>query len=639
MITRLICCTLLLFISFQSSADGRKGTYIWPAYNQISVPDSLKNESAFFISNVTTIDFMESFETEVIIFKRVYINSEEAAEKYSKKDIFIGHSGYISMLAARTIKKDGRTIELNNRQIIETSSEKKNKYGTETTVRRIQLIYPEVEIGDVVDLAYQIDIDHYIYSDLMYLEDEIPSLYSRITLRNLSMLDITSYSLNNMPKRISKTNAGMKTISWEKRGVSSIKTDYFNALAADAPCLVFVLWKRGEPLGYEAIYGFDVQDYPKNYDLLSSIQDHLIENGVFSSDDNQFVQLKKMIHYFENEFSWNTKDGIHKRETTKFLYNKKVDRKLFLRYVMKFLRENRIEYMRGFSKSLLNGKFDHGVVSLEQLSQRFLLINDEEGQLHFLFPPRGEGQFYYLDEIPFYLEGNESVALAGERGLLKERSMVALPESSAKNNRQISNMLIDVKVADSIICTLKRKDIFSGHYSFLTRDENSSIWLEELNIADDSVDLKPSSTKEFYPYDVEYNQENVPINILERLDDSLAWLNTSDLLPLGIYQGDELNADYGNHLILPFLKQTEILIYLKSNTPIALAENESELSFKNAIGSIKVNIYQMDELVLKINYSIAINQRYIVGEEAILEFKELIQKYSEIVSKKWVLKV
>jgi len=220
--TNLILPLIVAFpLILNAQKNGKRGNSKWPALQEVVIPDSLKDEPAIYTLNTTTIDFLESYETEVVVYKRIYVNSEKTAEEMNQKELFVSNGGRITMLQARTVKKDGSIVELDGEQIIETKSVQKNKYGTDVQ-RRIQLIYPNVEKGDIIDLAYERSMKGYIFSDLMFLEGDLPSLHTKISLRNISMLDLTVYNLHGMPATKRSLEGGVETISWEKFGVEKM---------------------------------------------------------------------------------------------------------------------------------------------------------------------------------------------------------------------------------------------------------------------------------------------------------------------------------------------------------------------------------------------------------------------------------
>jgi hypothetical protein len=624
-----------------SQIKGSRGTYYWPTYTPIEIPDSLKSEDAFYIDNVKTYEFHERFKTEILVFKRTYINSEKAAEELSQQELYVGDYGQMSVLKARTIKSSGEVLDLEGDQIIETSTEKKNKYGRER-IRRIQFVYPDVQVGDVIDMVYELVVDRYIFSDLLYLEDDLPSMHSRISMDNLSQLDLTVHRLNDAPPVRVNSDFGSQAIDWQSSGVKSIKTDYFNALPPNHPCLVFILWKRGETLDYKTWFTIDGEDLPQEYEIFRSIERVFLTQGIIQEDDAPFSQLQDLIRYLENECLWQEDERVAVPKTINHLEKQEVNRGLFSRYIMKFLNEKNIRYEKGFTKSLLDGRFEHGFVSLEQLDHRFFVIYDEEEQPHFLFPPRGQGQFYYLDEIPYYLEGNQSIALYGQRDFLKEQLMVALPESTADLNKHSAQLKIQLNKEEKR-SSYSRKDRLSGHYSFLTRYNFRSIWLEELGIVPDSIELSPTlqnnmRTRPVYPYQVEFDQNDRSGEFFQIIDDSIGWFDLSSVLPLGVYQADELEGEFGDYLVLPFLKKHSISVFIQNDEFLAVAEDIRSIDLTNEVGEMKMEVFQMNDKVIKVQVSMEISRRYLKGND-VESFKDLLRKYAEIRGKKWLLKL
>lgn len=627
-----------MWLSFHSFADGRKGIYKWPEYKKIEVPDSLKSEAAFFISNVTTIDFRDTYETEVVVFQRIYLNSAEAVEEYGRRELFIGSYGKLSMINARIIKQNGEIIELGNDEIKDTRAKRKNKYVTET-FRRIQLIYPNAEPGDVIDLAYEISVYGYINSRLMYLEDELPSMYSRITIRNMSLLDLTAYTLNNMPKPINKEENGLKILTFEKEGVKSITHDYYNALPPKAPGFVFNLWRRGVDLDYGTVYIYDQLNYSVKFGLGNLVTDYFVGNGVINAGEDVFVSLKKIILHLENEFEWNGETVYEVNRTMSALKDRKVDEVLFIRYIARFLEENDVRFEHGFTKSLLDGIFEHGFVSIEQMSHRYLLFYDASGEIHYLFPPTRDKCYFYIDEIPNYVEGNQSVALYGKKETsLDEKAAVQLPESGAETNRHFANILLEIE-SDSMHVKGQRKDVFAGQYSYFVRSAESSDWLDEFNVVFDSAKLVPIRLDSYYPYEAEFNQELSGNRYFEPVDESLYWLKVDEVLAEGLFLRDEQDAEWGDYLVLPFHKKDVISLFVKSDKPISLAEEFSEMNFTCSIGSIKATVIQMMENVIKIQYEVKITRRRVETPSEIADFESMLEQYADIRNKKWVIRV
>lgn len=629
---------ILFAFNLSAQKNGGKGTYIWPKYTPLESMGEFENEPAFYVKNIRTLDFTDGNGTQLVVFKRLYINSEEAAEEYNKMEIYMSRDGYISVLAGRTLKKDGEIINLSPDQIIETISREENKYGTRI-VRRAQFLHPDVEVGDIIDIAYQIDYSTYLYSDLMYLEDDLPSLESRINIRNSSRLELSVFPLNDMPKMDQTNLNGIPSVSWKKYNVQSLKNDYFNAIPHDHPSFTYMLWRPGVAVDYATIYESDAGNYPNKFSQ-KSITKYFKAEGIIESTDDPFLELPKILNYFSTEMTWNyDESNQYTAQTFDFLKRKKIDYTLFLRYVMQYLSENKIKYEKGFTKSLLDGKFELGFVSLEQLSKRFLLIYDKSNKPHFLFPPMNDGNFYLIDETPYYTEENQAIVLSGSKGILDQESAIKIPLSEAKINRQRSFISLDIVNSNKQLCQIQRKDVLSGHYSYLSRSGNGKYWLEELGILNTEKELEPKSVGEFYPYKCDFFQTGDSLELISQIDDSLHWLSVTDLLPEGIFSSDELEMELGNYITLPFKKENVISIFLNHSSAISLAEDQNEITYSNEVGSVKTQIVQASPTSLKIEINMAINKRFLRNETAINEFKELMENYATMRQKKWIIAI
>lgn len=615
---------------------GGKGTYVWPTYTPLESLGEFEEEPAFYIENVRTLDFTDGNGTQLVVFKRLYINSESAAEKYNKMELYLDLDGYISVLAARTLKKDGDIINLKEDQIIETTSKEENKYGSRI-VRRVQFLHPDVAVGDVLDIAYQIDFNNYLYSDLMYLEDNLPSLHSKINLRNSSRLELSIFPLNGMPQMSQAPIDGIPSISWSKKNVKALKTNYFNALPPNHPSFTYMLWYPGVTVDYAKIYELDNGNYPAKSSS-KSISKYFLEKGIIESRDNPVKELPKIIDYFTKEMTWNHNESTeYSAKTFGFLERKKIDYTLFLRYIMQYLTENKVHYEKGFTKSLLDGRYELGFVSLEQISERFLLIYDKEGKPHFLFPPKNEGSFYLLDETPYYTEENQAVTLLGSKGLLDKESAIKIPSSKSSINRQVSFVSLEIVPTTPSLCAIQRKDVLNGHYSFLARSYDRKLWLKELGILSVEKELSPKTIGEYYPYKCDFFQNDDTLEVISSIDDSLYWLTLTDLIPKGIYTEDEKEMELSDYIVLPFKKENSISFFVNHTSTIALAEDEKEISFSNAVGSISTKVMQASPSSLKIELKIAIKERYLSNENSIKAFKDLIDNYAIMRQKKWII--
>jgi hypothetical protein len=435
-------------------------------------------------------------------------------------------------------------------------------------------------------------------------------------------------------------SAGMQTLTFERKGLGVLKQDYFNATPPSQPVLIYILWKREETLTYNLIYENDTDAFPDKPLPLISLKKKLIQSGVINESQPELKRLKVFLNHLRTDFKWKQDSRSSNEMQVMDLFDEKIlNYPMFLKYVMKFCSEHKLKFERGYTKSLLNGPFIHGMVSLEQLEQKYFIIYDEKNVPHFLFPPSGSNYFYLLDEIPYYNEGNQSIVLYGEKKFIKEQAKVLLPESKSVNNLINTRVLLNVNLNDSLISKVKRKDVFKGHYSYLVRSKREEKWLDDFGVKVGNKHSKFVSMEENYPYSLTYELNDLDSNLWLKVDDSSFWFNPNAYLPEGIYLKDELNADFGDYLILPFPKKAVTQFFIQSEGNMKLAELKTTLSLKNSIGMVEAKLFQMSPKMIRLEFNVQIDNRYIKGENAVSELRELIDFYDGLKSKKWLFKM
>lgn len=625
--------SLFLFFSFYGNSQ-LIGEYIWPKTSVSNIPDSLSEEDAVFLSNVRTYDFMGNGEMNIIVYQRIYINSDLAVEECSDRSFYLAERGSMAMLNARTVKKNGQIIPLTKKDYKRTESVVKGKFD-ETIETRHQLLYPDVQVGDVLEIAYQYDLPTFIFSNKMYLEGELTSLYSRITLRNMSVLDMTLFRLNGMPQVQSKSDGNGKIMTWEKSGVEKLLVDGFNAFPPDAPHFVYNLWGIGENLDYKAFYDYETRSIPQSNNELWKVSTIFLKMGAFSEDDHPLIKIQKTVRLIEDEFTWDN-SSVQEGEYRAKLNDKKMNYALFGRAMIKLIRELGYRVERGFTKGRLNGEFVHGMMSLEQMRKSYYAIVEDNGAVHFIFAPRDENEYYYLDEIPFFAEGNQSIGLYGNGMSLLETSKIALPESTQKDNLHMVRTKMKFHTeGDSILLVFDRKDICKGHNSFLTRKKAlGEYWRDDFKIP---KDLEPKEIKNVYPYKSTFEFSDTIANAVVPMDDSSYWVSLQHMFPEGIFLADETEDVLNDYLILPFKRTSSFSIFLEAPESIQLLEEKKVVEYKNDIGNVSYSVAAVGEKMLKINLKFTVLQREISGERNVKMYKDLLQNYAEIKDKKWLV--
>jgi hypothetical protein len=629
--TKFLCFIGLLFcIPLATFADGFD--YKFPSYSKIIVPDSLKNQDAFFITKNTTIDFTDDYTTSIIYFDRIYLNSKKGVEDYMTFDTPIYQSGNVTMIKSRIIKESGETVDIQGDNIKKTFLKGKFDFS-QVNMNRIQIIYPDLNVGDVIDIAYVITFPYYIISDMFYLEAELPSLHTKFALRNYGNMNMTVFNVNSS----SAYSRKHEVCTWERKGVSVQNDGGFNAFHQKSPRFFFSLLPPTYNLNLSLIYSLDTDNYPVKWVFKKKMTLLLIAKELFSETHTNLFKLDAVINYI-NAFDWLDTDEYNANlSLLDYLKDRKINEKLFFRYIHLFLDENEINYDRCFTSHLLNGPFNANVLAFAQFDNRFLSVPDSKNNYHFVFPPESSKRFYKLDEIPFFFEGNDAVLLNGTDISLKEIRDLSLPQSQMYENKHTCQVRMNVNLVDSVSCFSSRKDILTGHFSNLVKNKGASTWMQSFNVSDTILPILNQESK--YPYDLEFSQDSLKTNSVEKIDDSLAWVNALDFLPENIFDESDENTNLGNYLVLPFKYFKSFAIYLEVGQGVTVMENDVVIQISNGIGEISAKCMQMSPNMVKLEYQIKLKERIVNGEESVSEYRSFLSKWQEVRTKKWIVKI
>lgn len=625
---------LLLLISFASFIAHAGDKYTWPEFAPVTIPDSLKNEQAIYLENRLTIDFMPDYEMSYVSFKRIKILSKKGVESFINHDLYQFNGGIIKLMKARIIKPDGSIIELGTENIKETAIDSKSKYES-SYIKRIQFIFPNLEVNDIIDVVYQIDSKSYDLSDCRYLESDLVSLNSKLALRNFSKYDLTVFPSKSLTNYKLTKEGGSPVFSWEIKNVPKIAENTFRAYPDNAQKVVYNLWMPGERLDYEVIYSGDYDRYHVRHGF-KSFTDELVVAGITKPDLDILENINRITRYFEKEYTWNGDENIPASvKPSDFFYRHMIDYTNYFRLIQLYLEENEITYHVGFSSDISDGVFEHGYVALHQLEYRFLLIEIAPGNEHFQFAPATKNSFLYIDEIPAWCEGNQAIVFSGNRDKMA-LSKAIIPQSDWTNNKHTANIFIKTPKLSSEKHVMNRRDSFSGLYSFPFRNPKNARNFKRMNVSDTII--KPSEVKEVYPYALTIKQDDTLTNLFSEFDTKLYAFNARELIPNYIHFEDETKEEPGTYTMLPYSKHQKYAIYIESQDSIKVADNITSFSKENSVGSVKCDIIQTNPKTIKVSYEIKLIKRLLATPAENQEYMDLLEEWANMVIKKWIIR-
>lgn len=606
------------------------------AYTPTELPEQYKNDDAVYLMFVQTYNFGQYGESYFNNFQRIYINKKGAIEEYANRVLELTAEGKIVMLKGRVIKANGDIIELDDDKIIISNISSGRKYNDDL-YREAKMIYPDVQEGDVLDLVFDVEIEGYVYSETMFLAQELPVVYSRITIINNSILDLSAFPMNGLPDvKYLKTTTG-PTFQTEQKNVKAIPDGYFNAIRPDMPKLIFNLWRPEENLTYDVVYSMDYQYEFYKYHAIKLFTEDLVRDGVIEREEltttrfNAFLKVQKHLLEMIDE---NIEINLTNQEKIRsYYFNKKINRKIYKSLLENFLMEQNADYEKCMTNSLWSGQFDAKVVALDQLDATFFIVKDTAGRDHFLFMPT-KTRKYQIDEIPFQYEGNSGVAWKGEEGTLKSVSKINLPEGSEKETQQVSNFQIILSAEAPHLAGGNRQDKFTGQYSSIVRGKKKTSLLEDLSISEDV--LEPTKLGDTYPYQVEFRQTLEDTALVSDLDDDLKMLDLSSFFPTSIFFEEEKEENYTGYNLLPFKKTQQFRFFIQCDAPITLEEKAGKSLMENGVGTCSYSLSQMGDKSIKVVYEISLKKRILQTESDNKDYADLINFYHTMKGKKWV---
>jgi hypothetical protein len=546
--------------------------------------------------------------------------------------------GNISQLAGRVIKSNGEIIVLKKENFIISKVTSGKRYNDEL-YRLASIIYPNVQVGDVLDLVFDVDFDGYVYSETMYLAQELATLHSKISIRNNSSLDLSAFPINGMPELVATSDKIGPLFLTEQRNIKAIPDGDFNALRPTIPKLVFNLWMPEEALTHDVVYSFYDRNNRNKFAPIIKFYTALLNDKVFTQEDynqNQFLAVIKTMNYLQETMTFD--NDIYLKPDDKldaYYYAKKIDGKIYMKLLEQLFLDLAIPYDDCRTNSLWAGQFDVGVVALDQFRKRFFIIQDQNGADHFIFEPNSKGRWFKLDEIPYNYEGNKAVAWKGKDGKLSNVSVINLPESSETETQQVTNIQLNITTKLPYKTAGLRQDKFSGHYSAIVRGKDKSDLRNDLCFSD--KETAPNSVSEVFPYQTEFRTEIRDSALITDVDESLKMLDLSKYFPNSVFYEDEKDETYSGYLLLPFRKSQQFRFFVLCNSPVQIEEKTDLVKIENTVGSCSYDVDQMSENSFKIICTLTLKKRILETEQDAKDYMEIINFFHTMKGKKWVL--
>lgn len=645
---------ITILLAIQSGyAQLKVKEHVWQAASPTtSIPDSLKEYDAVMVHKQhdikNNLDLSAGKIYNIESFRnRIKIYTQSGLEDYSVYSIFKRKYSTITKLDARTIKQDGRVIDLTSSEIkILEIKDDADRDGYEN----IRVSIPGVEIGDEIEIIYSLENEGFITGRDVHLYTDIPTLKSvfSYTTDNAVITDFRMY--NDLPDPVIKRAMNDAVFTWTLTDLSGLGDQYSSDFTESLPFLRFAVRKvivNGRPLEGLAKWGILNNDWSEIYDNYANIYTNvnfsdLYKGTSFSGYMKKFRAenaklttdqlVEKLVNYINDSLEIvSTSDEFTSKSAMYYINTKKIDEKNIHNLIKNYLSENNIKFHIVFARDRTEGKMDIAFASGNMITDVFYASQDSAGNLRFIYPSNTSKK-YHLDELPFRILGTEAIMVSRKtnNSLKTDVNKIKIPSYEAVVNTRNTMINIKVNLAGGK-STYKSKNTFAGSFSNIYRnyvmnsleeDDKNKTLKEYFDIVDGyEVDtFSIDKNEQVYPFGFGFNyQGNVTIG-MQKIDN-----NTYSIPLVGLIDHFKLRTTDNNRILsyhCPFRYIDTYKVYLQFDKSIELLENNLEdFWIFNSIGNFMISINKVNDKVILIESKLDLRKEKLSPEEYVSLFK------------------
>jgi hypothetical protein len=649
-----------IVITITTYAQLKVKEHVWlPASPTTNIPDSLTDKDAVMvhmqhdIKNNLDLSAGKIYNIESIRI-RVKIYTQTGLDEYSVCSIYKGKYSSITKFDARTIKQDGRIVDLATSEIkILEIKEDSDRDGYEN----VRISIPGVEIGDEIEIIYAIENEGFITGRDVHLYTDIPTLKSvfSYTTDNSVVTDFRMY--NDLPDPVIKRAMNDAVFTWTLTNLEGIGDQYSSDFTETLPFIRFAVRKvivNGRPLEGLAKWGILNNDWAEIYDNYANVYTNVnfldsykgvsyngymkkfrAENANLTTD--QLVE--KLVNYINDSLEIvSTSDEFTSKSAMYYINTKKIDEKNIHNLIKNYLSENKIKFYIVFARDRVEGKMDIAFASGNMITDVFYASQDTAGNVRFIYPSNTSKK-YHLDELPYRILGTEAIMVSRKtnNSLKTDVNKIKIPGYEANVNTRTTMVNIKVNLAGGE-STFKSKNTFNGSFSHRYRnyvlnaleedDKNKSLAENfDINEAYKIDTFSVDKNEHVFPYGFGFNYQGKVTIGMQKID------NTTYSIPLiGLVDHFKLRTNDNNRILnyhCPFKYIDTYKVYLQFDKSVELLENNlEELWVFNAIGNYMVSVKNVNDKIILIESKLDLRKEKLKPEE----FK-ILHKTNENINK------
>lgn len=622
---------LLIFILLSANLSSQKlKDHKWPKDKpkHSEIPSVFEDEDlvctylkkSYFFSVVDPATWKTRYS--LMIRKRVKIQTQEGLDRFTEVELTANNEyESIEMVDARTIKPNGKIIDLDVSDIKSLSFSSKQEEGR---FKKLKFVIPGVEIGDEVELIYKKARTRLKMSGDIYFHSDMPVLESHVRLSIPTNLQMEWLTYNQLEQATQSSSATRVTLKWKLTNLFSTENDMFAQEWRELPYLSYVIrafvhsnsiGSKSYPLvenewgaiykAYNQVYADQNFQFRKKGGTFNTFIEDMKQS---SGKTDPIDQFEYIASFARNHFQLVSLD---EEESNKpigyFLDQKKIDNfnlHIFYRKVFEALK---IKFYLCLSRNKYIGSIDRNLLAPGFVTDVFYAYS-KDNEYSFVYPS-DTWRTYELNELPYYLYDSNIYLVHGKTynsldlevfgykiNPFTDAENVWIREVSYKLNSEEDNALGNFQdTYGGVLASLEKPSILSS-----ISDENE----EENPYKNPEI-----VTDEPYIFNIKYNSE-VPI-YMNKIDDGIYALKVDSLIDhqaFAFYEFKERNLG-----LYPGYKSTsEIKVNLEMPGPFNLPNAEDiEVKFENAFGTYKFKVIKLQNNIVQISSTYNTDQLYI----------------------------
>jgi hypothetical protein len=646
------CLWFLVLFAYPCMLEGQEKSrdYTWPDKGIYEVVgDTFHSENAILILKEVRFSVVMSAEGEgkdvhsdFFTHLKLKILTPIGLEQNTRILIRKYAWGEIKTLDARTLKKDGKVVDLLSKDIHELGLN--TELGKKAESEQLRVAIPGAEVGDEIEIVILESVKGVHTADEIFLNDAnafcLKSIYTT-TLPLSFLTDAKCY--NRMPRPLIDTLRGQRSMHFSLSNLPSLHEDPFSIPQQEFPFLRIAI--RFIPVNYYSTqknfnYTFQMEkntwlDYGKEViEKRTNFSDFLrsrFQKNFASLYDDYFNYsrgtdtLAKIVRFFNyvRDRIMPVDVPLSEFENSADYYLKKnqVLQPMMFYFFDRMFQVIGMNYFVGLGKSKYTGPFDPDFVTSGLVTQEFFGFELNK-HFYYFFPPVAE-RSYEFGEVPVNLRGTDAL-LISKKSISSPVQRFSFPLSDKSLNFTRTKIVLQTDLKTGAI---GRTDLqtLSGNYStdnrfdLITAFENDNKLAAQITKKQrkdgsgydlDSVNITAPQRVSPFQFTVkEYFHSNNAIRSMEKDIYAIA-LNgiiDHDLLPYG-------GMTRKTAFFPPYIYDDNVKVYLVFNQKVELMNaDQISASWSGVPGKYLLKAVQVNETTLLIESDYDITSQAILA--------------------------